>query len=155
MAFPAGGNRGPALAATRAAAILTAMPNPLLPPGPDDIQRLADEALRSLPTEFRRHITGLVIRIEEFPDQATLDDLDLDSPFDLLGLYHGIDLAHRGSGDVVQDVDMVLLYWRPILDYWIDSGEALDHVVRHVLIHEIGHHFGFSDDDMASIEESG
>ena len=108
--------------------------------------------MASLPSPFRRRIADLVIRVEEFADDEVLNDLGLESPFELLGLYQGIDLAHRGSHDVTHDVDMVLLYWRPILDYWIESGEALDHVVRHVLVHEIGHHFGFSDDDMERIE---
>lgn len=131
------------------------MSTPLHPPGPDDIERLARDALGGLPAEFRRAITGLLIRVDEFADDETLADLGLESPFDLLGLYQGQDLAHRGSGDVVQDVDMVFLYWRPILDYWIESGEPLDRIVRHVLVHEIGHHFGFSDDDMAAIETQG
>lgn len=125
----------------------------LYPPGPDDVERLAAEALRSLPAFVRTAIAGLLIRVEEFADDETLAALDLTSPFELLGLYQGHDLAHRGSGDISQDIDTVSLYWRPILDYWIESGEPLDHVVRHVLVHEIGHHFGFSDDDMARIED--
>ena len=125
---------------------------PLVPPGPKDIQRLAEQALLTIPPFLRKHVAALAIHVEEFPDEVTMRELGLDSPFDLLGLYQGVDLAHRSVSDVVDDVDTVLLYWRPILDYWIDSGEPLDHIVGHVLVHEIGHHFGFSDEDMERIE---
>jgi predicted Zn-dependent protease with MMP-like domain len=80
--------------------------------------------------------------------------MEIDDAFGLLGLYHGVSLDQRRTHDVPQDVDRIFLYRRPILDYWCESGESLEHVVRHVLIHEIGHHFGFSDDDMHAIEES-
>ena len=131
------------------------MSNSTLPPGPEEVQRLAEQALESIPESLRRHVEGLAIQVEEFADEETLEALGLDSPFELLGLYHGVDLPHRSVTNVVNDVDIVLLYWRPILDYWIESGEALDRVVSHVLVHEIGHHFGFSDEDMAHIEIQG
>lgn len=78
--------------------------------------------------------------------------MDLESPFDLLGLYHGVALGEKSVLDAPQDVDMIFLYRRPILDYWCESGEDLQHLIRHVLIHEIGHHFGLSDADMDAIE---
>jgi predicted Zn-dependent protease with MMP-like domain len=78
--------------------------------------------------------------------------MELDSAFDLLGLYRGVALGDKSIFDTPQDVDMIHLYRRPILDYWCESGEDLQHLIRHVLIHEIGHHFGFSDEDMEAIE---
>ena len=79
-------------------------------------------------------------------------EMDLETPFDLLDLYQGVDLARKSVGDVAEDMDMVFLYRRPILEYWCETGEDLKHVIRHVLIHEIGHHFGLSDEDMERIE---
>jgi len=113
---------------------------------------LAREALASIPDELRRHVNGVVIRIAEFPDPDTERDLRLESPFDLLGLYHGVSLDQKSVGDLPHGPDMVFLYRRPILDYWCETGEELTHIIRHVLIHEIGHHFGFSDNDMEDIE---
>ena len=94
----------------------------------------------------------VVIRVEDFPDDETLEEMECESPFDLLGLYRGVDLTKKSVLDAPQDLDMIYLYRRPILDYWCETGEDLTHVVRHVLIHEIGHHFGLSDDDMDRIE---
>jgi predicted Zn-dependent protease with MMP-like domain len=93
-----------------------------------------------------------VIRVEDFPDDETLEDMECETPFDLLGLYRGVDLSRKSVLDTPEDLDLVFLYRRPILDYWCEVGEDLTHVVRHVLIHEIGHHFGLSDDDMERIE---
>ncbi len=120
-----------------------------------DIEALAAHALAGLPRRFKRHLGPVVIRVEEFPDSETEAAMDLDSPFDLLGLYRGVALPLKSVGDPRPDLDMIFLYRRPILDYWCDSGEDLVDVVRHVLIHEIGHHFGFSDRDMERIENSG
>jgi len=122
------------------------------PPDLGDFEELADEALQVIPAEWRRHLEGVAIRIEEFADEETLGDLGIESPFDLLGLYSGISMAEKSIASTPQDIDRIFLYRRPILDYWCETGEALDHVVRHVLIHEIGHHFGLSDDDMEHIE---
>jgi predicted Zn-dependent protease with MMP-like domain len=123
-----------------------------LPPSAADIETLAKQALATIPEELRRHVGDVVIRVEEFPDEETEEEMDLDSPFDLLGLYRGVALPHQSVMAARNDVDMIFLYRRPLLDYWCETGEDLVAVVRHVLIHEIGHHFGFSDDDMERIE---
>jgi predicted Zn-dependent protease with MMP-like domain len=125
------------------------------PPSGEEIEALAERALATIPAELRRRLGPLVIRVEDFPDEETEAAMGLASPFDLLGLYRGIALPHRSVSDVRADIDMVFLYRRPILDYWCESGDALADIVRHVLIHEIGHHLGFSDDDMARIEREG
>jgi len=117
-----------------------------------DIEALAQRALARIPRELKRHLGPLVIRVEEFPDEETEKAMELESPFDILGLYRGVALPHKSVVDTRANIDMVFLYRRPILDYWCESGEALAEIVSHVLIHEIGHHFGFSDDDMERIE---
>jgi len=122
------------------------------PPTIADLEAVAREAFAGVPKQLRRFIQNVVIRVEDFPDDETLEDLECDSPFDLLGLYRGVDLTQKSVLDTPEDMDRIYLYRRPILDYWCESGEDLTHVVRHVLIHEIGHHFGFSDDDMERIE---
>ena len=119
-----------------------------------EIEALAARALAALPRRFKRHLGPVAIRVEEFPDSATERAMGLDSPFDLLGLYHGVALPHKSVSDPRPHLDMIFLYRRPILDYWCDTGEDLFEVVRHVLIHEIGHHFGFSDADMERIENA-
>lgn len=129
-----------------------AVESPILPPSLEDIARLAEEAFETIPDVLRRQVTGVTFLVEEFPDEEVEREMELDSPFDILGLYSGVALAFKGTGDVPQDLDRIFLYRRPLLDYWCETGEDLRHVVRHVLIHEIGHHFGFSDDDMEAIE---
>jgi predicted Zn-dependent protease with MMP-like domain len=124
-------------------------------PSLGDIEVLAQRALATIPRDLKRHLGELVIRVEEFPDEETEEAMELESPFDILGLYRGVALPHKSVGDPSAHIDMVFLYRRPILDYWCESGEDLSDVVRHVLIHEIGHHFGFSDDEMERIEEGG
>jgi predicted Zn-dependent protease with MMP-like domain len=122
------------------------------PPDLADLDRLARQALASLPEHLKRHVAGVPIRIEDFPDAETESEMELESPFDLLGLYRGVSLDRKSVSDAPQDVDIIFLYRRPILDYWSETGEDLYHVVRHVLIHEIGHHFGLSDEEMERIE---
>jgi predicted Zn-dependent protease with MMP-like domain len=117
-----------------------------------DLEAVAREAFANIPGELRRFAGNVVIRVEDFPDDETLEDMECETPFDLLGLYRGVDLRRRSVLDTPEDLDLVFLYRRPILDYWCEVGEDLTHVVRHVLIHEIGHHFGLSDDDMDRIE---
>lgn len=122
-------------------------------PSLDDIERLAAEAYARLPRRFRDLTGDLVIRVVDFPDEETLDNLGLESPFDLLGLYHGISMANKSVLDTPSQPDMVFLYRRPLLDYWAeDTGNTLGELVTHVLVHEIGHHFGLSDEDMERIE---
>ena len=109
--------------------------------------------LAELPEPFRRHVVGVVIRVQDFADDATLAELGIESPFDLLGLYHGVPVGHGSQLDAPrQDVDMIFLYRRALLDYWCETDEPLADIVRNTLIHEIGHHFGYSDDDMEAIE---
>jgi predicted Zn-dependent protease with MMP-like domain len=125
---------------------------PLVAPDLAELEEIARGAFRTIPDELRRHVENVVIRVEEFPDEETEREMSLESPFDLLGLYRGVSLDHKSVSDTPSDVDMILLYRRPILDYWCEAGEDLTHVIRHVLIHEIGHHFGLSDEDMERIE---
>ncbi len=122
------------------------------PPTIADLEAGAREAYAGVPARLRRFVQNVVFRVEDFPDDETLEDLECDSPFDLLGLYRGVDLAQKSVLDTPADIDRIYLYRRPILDYWCETGEDLTHVVRHILIHEIGHHFGLSDDDMERIE---
>ena len=122
-------------------------------PDLDTLAAFGRTALESLPDAFRQHLDGVSIRVDDFPDQDVLREMELDSPFDLLGLYSGAPLGEK-TGAVVGAPDMIFLYRRPILEEWIESGESLAHIVRHVLIHEIGHHWGLSDEDMEAIENA-
>jgi predicted Zn-dependent protease with MMP-like domain len=122
------------------------------PPTLADIEVLADAAYATIPGELRRHVDGVAIRVVDFPDEETMDEMGCETEFDLLGLYRGVDLSRKSFAAVVHNVDVIFLYRRPLLDYWCETGEDLTHLIRHVLIHEIGHHFGLSDDDMHRIE---
>ena len=124
-------------------------------PSLDDIERLAIAAWQRLPGEFRRVCGDVVIRIDEFATEEVLGSLGIESPFDLMGLYQGVSLDRRSVMDPPREPDRVFLYRRAILDYWADTGdESLGDLVTHVLVHEIGHHFGFCDADMEAIEAS-
>jgi predicted Zn-dependent protease with MMP-like domain len=116
-------------------------------------EALGRAAFDGLPDSFRRLSGDVIIAVAEFPEEDVLTELGAESEFDLLGLYRGVSLNNKSVTVSSQDVDMVFLYRRPILDYWCETGEDLTHLVRHVLIHEIGHHFGFSDEDMEAIED--
>ena len=125
----------------------------LAAPSLADLERLADDAFARLPASFRALCEGLVIRVEDFPDDETLDAMGCESEFDLLGLFRGVGLAQGGALlGTGQFPNMVWLYRRPLLDYWAGHEETLGALVTHVLVHEIGHHFGLSDADMAAIE---
>ncbi len=121
-------------------------------PSLDDFELLARDAFASLPEEFRALVDGIVFAVQDFPDEDVIKDMELESEFEILGLFQGPDLAARESNAGAPDPTMILLYRRPILDYWAEHHEMLGDIVRHVLIHEIGHHFGLSDDEMEGIE---
>jgi predicted Zn-dependent protease with MMP-like domain len=118
-----------------------------------ELEAIADQAFKRLPRRFRDLCKDVVIRVEDFPTDEVLDAFDAESAFDLLGLYHGVDMARQSVMDPGAMPEMVFLYRRPILDYWAEHEETLGHIVTHVLVHEIGHHFGLSDADMHRIEE--
>lgn len=117
-----------------------------------ELEAIADQAFKRLPRRFRDLCKDVVVRVEDFPTDEVLDALDAESPFDLLGLYHGVDMARQSVMDPAAMPEMVFLYRRPILDYWAEHDEALGAIITHVLVHEIGHHFGLSDEDMEAIE---
>jgi len=117
-----------------------------------EMEAMAHDVFERLPKRFRDLCEGVIIRVEDFPTDEVLDEMDCESEFDLLGLFQGTGLPHQSTSDVARLPNMVWLYRRPILDYWAGHEETLGNVVRHVLVHEIGHHFGLSDDDITEIE---
>ena len=118
------------------------------------IERLADAAVARLPEGFRRHLDGVTFRVEEFGDEAVLKELGIDNPFELSGLYTGRPLGEQSSMLSGELPAMIHLYRRPLLDEWAETGVSLEELVTHVIVHEVGHHFGFSDDDMHAIEDA-
>jgi predicted Zn-dependent protease with MMP-like domain len=126
----------------------------LAAPSIADFESLAAAAFAALPAHFRALCGDVVIRIEDFPSDEVLDDMQAETPFDIMGLFQGIGLAHdQAVAETGRLPNMVFLYRRPILDYWAEHEETLGAVVTHVLVHEIGHHFGLSDADMEAIEK--
>ena len=119
-----------------------------------ELEALAEAAFRRLPQRFRALCEGLVIHVEDFPTDEVLDQMEIENEFDLLGLFQGVGLPFQSHSDPSPMPNMIWLYRRPILDYWAEHDETIGHIIRHVLIHEIGHHFGLSDDDMERIEAS-
>jgi predicted Zn-dependent protease with MMP-like domain len=117
-----------------------------------EMEAMAHEELAQLPERFRALCAGLVIRVDDFPSEDVLEEMSCESEFDLLGLFQGTGLPFQSNSDVARLPNMIWLYRRPLLDYWAEHDETLGHLVRHVLVHEIGHHFGLSDADMAGIE---
>ena len=125
-----------------------------LAPSLDEIEAMAQEAYARLPETVRALCEGVVIRVEDFPTEEVLDTMGAESEFDLLGLFQGVGLPFQSTQVSGQMPNMVWLYRRPILDYWAEHEETLGAIVTHVLVHEIGHHFGLSDEDMEAIEAS-
>lgn len=117
-----------------------------------DFERMAAAAWQSLPDEFRERAGDVVIRVEDFATDDVLQLLGLENPLELSGLYHGVSLDKKSVLDPGGQPDMIFLYRRPILEEWANGQETLGDLVTHILVHEIGHHFGFSDEDMARIE---
>jgi predicted Zn-dependent protease with MMP-like domain len=118
------------------------------------LEALAEDAFRLLPKHFRDLCGNLVIQVDDFPSRRVLRAMQATSEFDLLGLFQGVGLPFRAESAPLQMPNMIWLYRRPILDYWAEHDETLGAIVKHVLIHEIGHHFGLSDDDMHAIERA-
>ena len=131
------------------------MPIYTLPPAPEDIADLADRALAAIPDVLRRRVRGVSILVEEVADDETLGELGIDNAWELTGLYRGVPLGQKDAGGTPQAPDLVVLYREPILLEWIETGEDLFRLVRNVLIHEIAHHFGFGDADIATLETDG
>ena len=123
-------------------------------PDAAEIERLAEAAIARLPEQFRVHLKGVVLRVEEFATQEVLDSLSIADPFDLSGLYSGRSLDKQSSWVSGELPPMIHLYRRPLLDEWAETGVSLEALVTHVIVHEAGHHFGFSDADMHAIEEA-
>jgi predicted Zn-dependent protease with MMP-like domain len=119
-----------------------------------EMEVLAEHAYARLPDHFRALCRGLVIQVDDFPTDEVLKSMGLESEFDLLGLFQGVGLPFRAESAPNQMPNMIWLYRRPILDYWAEHDETLGAIVTHVLVHEIGHHFGLSDDDMYGLEDA-
>jgi predicted Zn-dependent protease with MMP-like domain len=127
---------------------------PVKAPSLAELELLASDVYGRLPRRFRDLCAGLVIQVDDFPTEEVLDHMGAESEFDLLGLFQGVGLPFRAESDPIQMPNMIWLYRRPILDYWAEHDETLGAIVKHVLVHEIGHHFGLSDADMEAIESS-
>jgi acetylglutamate kinase len=125
------------------------------PPSLDDILELAETALSAIPQELRNLVGGTVMAVEEAPDDEVLAELGMESPWELTGLYRGTPLTQKSVLDIPAEPDTIVLFREPILLEWIETGEELFRLVRNVLIHEIGHHFGLSDADISRLEDEG
>ena len=122
------------------------------PPSAAEMEAIARSAMERLPEPFASHLRNVVLRVEDFADAETLAEFGMEDPFELTGLYSGRPLTEKSVEESGSLPDTVWLYRRPILDEWAEGGEDLEHLVTHVLIHEVGHHFGFSDADMDALE---
>ncbi len=123
------------------------------PPSADEIEAMARRVLERLPEPFAASIGEVVLQVEDFADERTLREMGIEDPFELSGLYEGVPLTERSVEQSGTLPERVFLFRRPILDEWADGENTLEHLVGHVLIHEIGHHFGLSDEDIHAIEE--
>lgn len=123
------------------------------PPSADEIIALAERAFEAIPKRLAQQVQGVGIVVEDMPDDETLDDMGIESAWDLTGLYRGVPFGQRSVSDVPMQPDMIFLYRQPILLEWVETGVDLYHLVRNVLVHEIAHHFGFSDAEIAALEQ--
>lgn len=121
------------------------------PPSAGEIEEMGRRILASLPAEFLIRCSNVALRVEEFADEETLADMDIEDPFELAGLYRGVPLTERGADDPT-GLDIVFLYRRAILDWWAEEDVTLETLIRHLVVHEIGHHFGYSDAEMDAVE---
>jgi len=122
-------------------------------PNLDDIERLAREALARIPEPFASHLPDILLAVEDWPSREVLDDMGIADPYELTGLYEGRPVGEKSVEDFASLPDKVTLFRRPLLDEWAETGVSLGELVNHVVIHEIGHHFGLSDEQMEAIEE--
>jgi predicted Zn-dependent protease with MMP-like domain len=124
------------------------------PPTAEEIEEIARGVLKALPAPFADSLEAVVLLVEEFADDATLDGFGIEDPFELSGIYEGVPLTQRSVEQSGTLPERIRLFRRPILDEWAGSDDTLEHLVAHVLVHEVGHHFGLSDDDMHALEDS-
>lgn len=125
-----------------------------LPPSADEIEALARAAMERLPAQFVAHLGDILLQVEEFADEALLAELGIEDPFALTGVYEGLPLHEKSIEHSGRLPDRIRLFRQPILDEWIERGnETLEHLVAHVLVHEVGHHFGLSDETMHALED--
>jgi predicted Zn-dependent protease with MMP-like domain len=125
-----------------------------LAPDAAALERLGEEAIRNLPRHFRAHLAGVVLRVDEFADDEVLAALGIEDPFELTGLYSGRPMPEQSSTISGELPPMIHLYRRPLLDEWVETGVSLQDLITHVIVHEVGHHFGFSDEEMHAIEDA-
>jgi predicted Zn-dependent protease with MMP-like domain len=125
---------------------------PLLAPDAQTIEVLARDVIARLPEAFAAHLDDVILRVEEFAEEEVLAELEIEDPFELTGLYTGRPIGDKSVSDSGALPDMIHLYRRPLLDEWVETGVALDALIAHVVIHEVGHHFGLSDADMHALE---
>jgi predicted Zn-dependent protease with MMP-like domain len=124
-----------------------------IPPSADEIEAIARRTLDSLPPQFARSLGDVVLLVEDFADDETLQAMGIEDPFELSGIYDGIPLTEKSVGQSGTLPERIRLFRRPILDEWADGTDTLEHLVAHVLVHEVGHHFGLSDEDMHALED--
>jgi predicted Zn-dependent protease with MMP-like domain len=125
-----------------------------LAPDAAEIERLAEAAIARMPEHFRRHLEGVVLRVDDFAEEDVLAELGIEDPFELTGLYSGRPMGEQSSMLSGELMPVIHLFRRPLLDEWVETGVALEDLVTHIIVHEVGHHFGFSDDDMHAIEDA-
>ena len=134
------------------------MPRPMrcfgTPPSAGEMEAIARRVLDSLPEPFAESLRDVVLLVEDFADEETLAAMDIEDPFDLTGIYEGIPVTERSVEHSGTMPDRIRLFRRPILDEWADGDDTLEHLVAHVLVHEVGHHFGLSDEAMHALEEA-
>lgn len=123
-------------------------------PSAADLDQLARAALAAIPRPFADHLPDIVFQVEDFPDDETLTELEAETPYDITGLYVGIPVGERDGGMIASQPDMIFLFRQPLLAEWCEGDDTLEDIITHLIIHEVGHHFGLSDDDMERIENS-
>ena len=123
------------------------------PPSADEIEAIARAALICLPEPFASHLGAVVLQVDELAEEELLAELGIDHPLDLTGVYEGVPIGEKSVDAPSQLPDRIRLFRRAILDEWVEQGEEFEHLIRHILIHEVGHHFGLSDEAMHALEE--